>query len=157
MSISVAKEESTPLLYFIESLGETEWRKCVNSQYVNKELGVWVVKDQSSHPPRVWFRFKEEDPVVISRLRAAIESYQGKIKWTLDEHKRDGLPGTNWTITPIRLLEVWDRARELDLAPNQYMAEYEPDFGPIAYEDILGLTEHIRRAFPEVTNKNPSQ
>ncbi|ABR84273.2 MULTISPECIES: hypothetical protein [Pseudomonas aeruginosa group] len=157
MSASAAKKESMPLLDFIESLGETEWRKCVNSQYTNKEHGVWVIKDQSGHPPIVSFRFKEEDLTVISRLRVAIESYQGKIKWALDEHKRDGLPGTNWTITPNRLLEVWDRARELNLAPNQYMEKYEPDFGPIAYEDILGLTEHIRRAFPEVTNENPSQ
>ncbi|HBP4862065.1 hypothetical protein FA456_09950 [Pseudomonas aeruginosa] len=57
---------------------------------------------------------------------------------------------------PSRLLEVWDLARALDLAPNQYMDKYEPEFGPIAYEDIIDLTEHIRRAFPEVTSKNPS-
>ncbi|MCD2948345.1 hypothetical protein, partial [Pseudomonas aeruginosa] len=63
---------------------------------------------------------------------------------------RDGLTTTS------RLLEVWDLARALDLAPNQYVAKYEPEFGPIAYEDIIDLTEHIRRAFPEVTSKNPS-
>ena len=57
---------------------------------------------------------------------------------------------------PSRLLEVWDLARALDLAPNQYMAKYEPEFGPIAYEDIIDLTEHVRRAFPEVTSKTPA-
>ncbi|WP_143178215.1 hypothetical protein, partial [Pseudomonas aeruginosa] len=85
-----------------------------------------------------------------------IESYQGRVKWVLDEHKRVNLPGTNWGIVPSRLLEVWDLARALDLAPNQYMAKYEPEFGPIAYEDIIDLAEHVRRAFPEVTSKNPS-
>lgn len=154
--IPAFKKESSPLLDFIESLGETEWRKCVNSQYSVREQGNWVVKDQSGHPPRVSFRFREEDCSIISRLKVAIESYHGRVKWVLDEHKRDGLPGTNWTITPSRLIEVWDRARELDLAPNQYMAKYESEFGPIAYEDIIDLTDHIRRAFPEVEAKSPS-
>ncbi|EZO74073.1 hypothetical protein V556_05916, partial [Pseudomonas aeruginosa BWH055] len=156
MNTPEIKRESSSLLELIEALGETEWRKCVNSQFVNKERGEWVVKDQSSHPPRVWFRFIQEDPAIISRLRVAIESYQGRVKWVLDEHKRVNLPGTNWGIVPSRLLEVWDLARALDLAPNQYMAKYEPEFGPIAYEDIIDLTEHVRRAFPEVTSKNPS-
>lgn len=156
MNTPEIKRESSSLLELIEALGETEWRKCVNSQFVNKERGEWVVKDQSSHPPRVWFRFIQEDPAIISRLRVAIESYQGRVKWVLDEHKRVDLPGTNWGIVPSRLLEVWDLARALDLAPNQYMAKYEPEFGPIAYEDIIDLTEHVHRAFPEVTSKNPS-
>lgn len=155
MNTPLIKRESSPLLELIESLGETEWRKCVNSQYANKEHGAWVVKDQSGHPPVVSFRFKEEDPKVIYRLKVAVESYQGKVNWVLDEHKRDGLPGTNWTIKPSRLREIWARARELDLTPNQYMAKYEPDFGSIAYEDIINLTEHIRRVFPEVAKRNP--
>lgn len=33
------KYESSPLLDFIESLGETEWRKCVNIQYSVREQG----------------------------------------------------------------------------------------------------------------------
>lgn len=150
MSIPEIKRESIPLLELIEALGETEWRKCINSQYVNKERGAWVAKDQSSHPPMVWFRFIQEDPTIISRLRVAIESYRGRVKWVLDEHKRIDISGTNWGIVPSRLLEVWDLARALDLAPNQYIAKYEPEFGPIAYEDLIDLTEHIRRAFPEV-------
>ncbi|MGV8268173.1 hypothetical protein ACV334_36650, partial [Pseudomonas aeruginosa] len=54
------KRESSSLLELIEALGETEWRKCVNSQFVNKERGEWVIKDQSSQPPRVWCRFIQE-------------------------------------------------------------------------------------------------
>ncbi|WP_425318182.1 hypothetical protein [Pseudomonas nitroreducens] len=150
------KYESSPLLDFIESLGETEWRKCVNIQYSVREQGEWVIKDQSGHPPRVSFRFRDEDGSIISRLKVAIESYHGRVKLVLDEHKRDGLPSTNWTITPSRLIEVWDRARELDLAPNQCMDKYEPEFGLIAYEDIIDLTDHIRRAFPEVEAKTSS-
>lgn len=147
MNSDLAKKESFPLLDFIESLGETEWRRCINSQYSVKEYGVWVIRDQSAHPPRVSFRFKQENPEIIARLRSAVESYKGKVKWILDEHKREGFPGTNWTIGPIRLWEVWECARKLDMAPSQYLAEYEPEFGPIAYEDIAGLTEHIRQAF----------
>lgn len=149
MTTLMMKDESIPLLEFVESLGETEWRKCVNSQFSVKERGVWVIKDQSGHPPSVSFRFKKEDQSIISRLKLAVESYNGRVKWILDEHKRDGLPGTNWTIGPSRLWEVLDDAMSLDLDSSQYMAKYEPEFGPVAYEDIHNLTKHIRQAFPE--------
>ncbi len=152
MTDSDLKQESWMLLEFIESLAETEWRKCVNSQYSIKEHGLWVIKDQSSHPPTVSFRFKVEEPELILRLKSAVESYEGRVKWALDGHKRDRLPGMNWTIEPSRLFEVKSRALELNLAPNQFMAKYEPEFGPVAYEDIIDLTEYIKNAF--LTNFN---
>ncbi|WP_217434618.1 hypothetical protein, partial [Pseudomonas aeruginosa] len=37
MNTPEIKRESSSLLELIEALGETEWRKCVNSQFVNKE------------------------------------------------------------------------------------------------------------------------
>ncbi|NNN26246.1 MULTISPECIES: hypothetical protein [Pseudomonas] len=156
MIIPVPKNECRPLLDFIEELCATEWRKGAASEYVARQGDQWILRAQIEHPPSVSFRFKREDRSIISRLKSAVENYEGRVRWILDEHKRDGLPGTNWTIGPSRLWEVRDRARELGLAPKQYMAKYEPEFGPVAYEDIIDLTDHIRRAFPEVEAKNPS-
>lgn len=68
----------------------------------------------------------------------------------LDKHKRDGLPGINWTIGPSRLWEVKKQALKLDLPLEQYIAQYEPELGPVAYDDLEGLTKHIRQAFSDV-------
>lgn len=144
------KKETAPLLKFIELLGEVEWCKCVNSQYLVKKLGEWVVEDQSEFPPKVSFRFRHEDPSVICRLRAAIDGYKGALAWECNGHQRDGLPGTNWTIAPRRFWEVSEVARELGLAPGQYLARYEPELGPTAYADISGLTLHVQSVFSEV-------
>lgn len=150
MSIPVSKNESKPLMDLIESIGETEWRKGSASEYVVRERGIWVLKSQCHHPPSVSFRFKQENPDAISRLKRAVESYVGKVSWVLSEYKRETLPGVNWTIGPVRLWEVREKARKLDLAPNQYLAKYEPEFGPLAFEDLPALVEHIRHSFPEL-------
>jgi hypothetical protein len=30
---------------------------------------------------------------------------------------------------------------------NEYIGNHYPDFGPIAYEDLVGLTEHVQSVF----------
>lgn len=30
---------------------------------------------------------------------------------------------------------------------NEYVSENSPNFGPIAYDDLVGLTDHIRLVF----------
>ncbi len=106
-----------------------------------------MVEDKSNFPPWMSFRFESDDDVILEKFRHAIDDYYGKIRWSLNEHKREGLPGINWTIKPRRLLEVKEQADKLDLSPSQYIAQYEPEFGPAAYEDLVGLTEYIRQLF----------
>jgi len=48
---------------------------------------------------------------------------------------------------PRRLLEVRQRAEDLDVSPKEYMVKYEPGFGAIAYHDVAGLTEHVINFF----------
>lgn len=144
------KREGSALLSIIENLGETEWQKCSNSQYQIKEHGILVVKDQSSHPPAVCFRFKGGNIEIAQRLKFAVENYKGKIEWEMRGRQRDGLPGFNWCIEPSRVYDIQENARQINLAPNQYMAKYEPNFGPIAYEDLIGLTAHIKSEFKDV-------
>ncbi|MFI2812212.1 hypothetical protein [Microbulbifer sp. JSM ZJ756] len=145
--IPVAKNECKPLLELIELIGEAEWRKGTASEYVAREKGKWVLRKQTQYPPSVSFRFKNEKSETVSRLKRAIEGYVGCISWTLTKHKRVDLPGTNWTIEPARLWEIKDKAKELGVTPKQYIAKYEPGFGPVAFEDLSGLIEYLRNEF----------
>lgn len=143
------------LLNLLYEISPLEWRR-----YQQRYPEIWVGDhfekvDRSECPPYISFRFKDEHEAVIERLRQAIESYSGKILWVLDEHKRDGLPGTNWIVGPSRLWEVKEQALKLDLTPDQFLAQYEPEFGPVAYDDLEGLTKHIRQAFPDVLSSTP--
>lgn len=148
--ITVPEGDLLNLLYEISPL---EWRK-----YQQRYPEIWVGDhfekvNRSEYPPCISFRFENENEIVIERLRYAVESYSGRVLWVLDEHKRDGLPGTNWTIGPSRLWEVREQASKLDLPPDEYLAQYEPEFGPVAYDELEGLTKHIRQAFPGVPSR----
>jgi hypothetical protein len=54
------------------------------------------------------------------------------------------LPGTNWVIQPAFIDQVIYEGRPQDR--RRYIAEHHPDFAPVAYADLLGLAEHVRRA-----------
>ncbi|MBN6112952.1 hypothetical protein [Xanthomonas bonasiae] len=143
------------LLNFIYEISPLEWRK-----YQQRYPKVWVGDhfekvDRSEYPPYISFRFEDEREVIIERLKQSIEKYSGKVSWVLNEHRREGLPGVNWTIGPSRLWEVKEQALKLGLTPAEYLAQYEPEFGPVAYSDLEGLAEHIRSAFPDVAGDTP--
>jgi len=138
------------LLNVLYAISPLEWRK-FQQRYPEIWVGDHFEKvDRSKCPPYVSFRFADEHGAVIERLKMAIENYSGKVVWMLGKHKRDGLPGINWTIGPSRLWEVKKQALKLDLPPEQYIAQYEPELGPVAYDDLEGLTKHIRQAFSDV-------
>ncbi len=145
MNIPEAKNESLPLLEVIEALGETEWRKGSSSEYVAREHGLWVLKKQPHTVPTVSFRFKLEDPQVIKVLSLAIACYCGEISWVLTEHQRATLPGTNWTIEPFRVGEILEAAKAEGVTVGEYLFKYECNFASIAFEDLNGLTAHIKK------------
>lgn len=150
MSIIFTQHEGRILLNLIGLLGETEWQKCINSKYKILEHGVYVEKNQSQSPPFVCFRFKKENSEIIQRLKLSVENYQGKISWIMRGRMREGLPGINWCIEPKRVEEVKNLADGIGLSPDEYIEKLEPNFGPVAYEDLIGLTEHIRSAFSDI-------
>ncbi|MBD9515035.1 hypothetical protein NK553_04090 [Pseudomonas sp. ZM23] len=145
------------LLNVLEDISSLEWRR-----YQQRSPEVWLNGrfekiERPEYPPYISFRFEHESQAVIARLKDSLLSYGGKIKWLLVEHKRDSLPGTNWMVCPEKMVEVREEAAQAGISTGQYLAQYEPEFGPAAYDDLVGLTEHIRRAFSEISNKNPSQ
>ncbi|WP_456022339.1 hypothetical protein [Pseudomonas protegens] len=150
MKIPVAKNEGGPLIEIIEALGETEWRKGASSEFVAKERGEWVLKVQSQYPPTVSFRFKNNDSEIVGRLREAVSSYSGKIKWILSEYKSEFSVKVSFVIEPFLLLEVRSEAEALGLSSKQYVAKFYSEFGAVAFEDLAGLAMHVRQEFQEI-------
>ncbi|TVT81177.1 hypothetical protein [Pseudomonas sp. H3(2019)] len=147
MSVSKIQALEGRLLNVLGDISPLEWRK-----YQQRFPDVWSVdhfepEDRSTFPPWVAFRFEQENSETIARLKRAIDDYKGKVIWCLVEHKREYNAGSNWLIGPRRLLEVEGIASNYGLTAKQYISEHEPDFGPVAYDDFLGLTENIKCAF----------
>ncbi len=152
MSNNNPEKAESAVLDFIEVFGKLAWRK-----YQQRFPQVWLnnkfqIEDHSGYPPYFSFRFESEDAMMMARLKDAVESYEGIVKWTMTEHKRKLLPGSNWSICPVRLNEVRQLAEGLGVPEGQYMAETEPGFGPQAYEDIAGLSAYLRQIFPTRTD-----
>ncbi|MCB2250285.1 hypothetical protein KTQ74_00160 [Pseudomonas chlororaphis] len=126
--------------------------KCVLQKQGGDCPEIWVKdhferEDRSSFPPYVSFRFEVEDERIISTLRRAISSYKVLIDWVLMGYECHALPGMNWVIEPARMKEVETKAGSLGLSSEDYLSEYEPEFGPIAFEDLAGLTQYVRQVF----------
>lgn len=135
------------LLNLIESLGSLAWHK-----YQQRYPQAWInnkfqTVDDSGRPPFISFRFEHEDAALIARLKEAVESFRGKVEWTMGEHKRVYSPGTNRVICPKRFWEIKSIAEDAGMSAGQYMAEHEPAFGPVAYEDLAALTTYLCNVF----------
>jgi hypothetical protein len=65
----------------------------------------------------------------------------------LAEHKRIGLPGSNFILCPVEYWSTKQRLEEASISPGEYMARENPDFGASSHADVDGLTAHIKKAF----------
>ena len=149
MSVQRISAPEGELLNILEDVGPLEWRRY---QQRNPEVlvnGCFERVERPEIPPYISFRFRHENQMVIDKLKASLLSYNGKVKWLLVEHKREALSGTNWVICPSRIVEVKGMAIQFGLSASQYLAQYEPEFGSVAYEDLARLTEYIRQAFSD--------
>ena len=138
-------EKETILLDFIGSLGKLQWlhyQSRVQDEWVNDHF---EKVDRSKYPPFSSFRFENELPEVVLLMEHAIESYKGKVEWCMTHHPKEYGSGINHRILPtfVEKLKHTKSAEEV----NIYMEKYYPDFGPTAYDDLVGLTEHIRFVF----------
>ncbi len=132
------------LLDLIEKLGAIAWGRfeARYPKFVIKGQEPWS-EDRSTHPPWTSFRFVDESPEIIGKLKSSVSNYKGKIEWIMyGFNKENG--ETNWTICPKHLRDMQEVASSVGMYTWKYMAEYEPEFGPLAYEDLLGLCVHIR-------------
>ncbi|MBJ7373632.1 MAG: hypothetical protein JHD19_19465 [Pseudomonas sp.] len=144
--MTVENEEGR-LLNVIAEIGMLEWQK-YQQRFPKIRVGNEMQReDHSALPPFVAFRFECINKVDIDKLKAAVEGYEGALSWSLVGRPREGLPGINWMIAPSRLWEVGDCASQKNMTAAVYLSTHEPSLGPLAYEDLTGLAEHVRSAF----------
>ncbi|NHZ65308.1 hypothetical protein [Massilia genomosp. 1] len=137
------------LIGCIEQLGELAWAK-FETRYPTFSIkgSPPSSEDRSGRPPYASFRFEHEIADVINKIQDAVKRYQGNVEWAMEGHQRVSFPDTtNWMICPKKMLEVKQLARAQDLTPGQYLEKSDPEFGPVAYTDMLNLTAHLQREF----------
>lgn len=137
------------LLNVIEDLSPLVWRRYRSRVQRVLVDNRFIDIDRSDVPPFVAFRFASDDNEVIDRLSYVVDSYVGKLKWAMEGRQRRSLPGINWIICTSRMSEVLSMALDQEMSPGDYLAKTEPALGPVAYEDMVDLTRHVRKAFCE--------
>lgn len=133
----------------ISKLGDIEWRR-IPSRYPTFKFKNTpeFSEDRSSRPPATSFRFSNENDEIIDLLEKSVNSYNGLLKWILISQKKEFGKGVNRCILPEYVNDKRNIAwSECQLAADKYMEKYEPDFGPKAYEDLVGLARHVRSVF----------
>lgn len=142
----VGKNEGRQLLGVVEHLGVTEWRKGAASEYVVKTNAGLSLRRQVEYPPSICFRFVKEDVAVVSELIRCVATYQGRLNWAMvGKGREDGRH--NWVIAPKRLFDVTEQANREGESATQFLAKNDPGFGALAYEDMAGLTAHVKGFF----------
>lgn len=137
--------KETILLDFIGSLGKLEWlhyQSRIQDEWINDHF---EKINRSKYPQYSSFRFENELPEVILLMEDAIGSYKGKVEWCMTHHPKKYGSGINHRIFPTFVERLRHIKSTQDV--NHYIEKYYPEFGPIAYDDLAGLTEHIRLVF----------
>lgn len=133
------------ILEWLDSVLELEWGKCVPRKLDLSIPNMPRNGDQSNYPPFTSFRLKSDNPEFMKKLMDALESYEGEVEWTLKKHDRTPLKGTNWCIAPKVVIETQQEPNlDVDLNAQEYFQKYKPEFGLVAYRDMLGLVKHLQ-------------
>jgi hypothetical protein len=141
------ENEEGHLLTVIAEIGVLEWQK-YQQRFPKVRVGNEMQReDHSALPPFIAFRFECISKVDIDKLKAAVEGYKGALSWSIVGRSREGLPGINWMIAPSRVWDVGECALQVNMTAAVYLSIHEPLLGPVAYEDLIGLTEHVRSVF----------
>jgi hypothetical protein len=135
------------LFLVIEEFVELEWRKFQSRAAIIALPDGSTRREYAKFFPFTTIRFKEEDAAFIAKVKAAVDGYKGSVVWHMFGHPRIALPGTNWVIEPVFINEVREKAYKSGARDiSHYVAEHYPDFAPLAYSDLPGLAEHVRKA-----------
>lgn len=145
----ISRANGRELYEVIDKLGDIEWRRIPSRYPVFKFKGKpEFTEDRSTRPPATSFRFAEENNDIIALLENAVKSYDGRLKWVLISRKKEYGNGINRCVLTEHVNKIKDYAwSEFKLTPEQYIEKYEPDFGKLAYEDLVGLAEHVSLMF----------
>lgn len=139
--------EGGELLDIVKTLGVLEWAKFQTRHPVIAMGQGDPMEDRSLRPPYTSFRFTNEDPSVTRSLCRVVASYAGAVQWGMFGRQRSPLPGTNWTVAPVLVIELREEAVASGVPVWQLSEQRLPGFGRIAYRDLLGLVEYVRASW----------
>lgn len=121
-----------------------DWTKTIRRYPVIESRCGLISPDQSTSPPFILFRLKNHSHAFIRIIREAVDSFNGNLVWALTAHDRAPLPGTNWTILPKIAIDVEAEAAKAGLSRREYVKQHMPEIGPMAYDDLPSLHDHLR-------------
>jgi len=113
----------TDILEILRGFGEIEW------------CGIPNITDRTFHPemqkfpPVIVVRYVVRTDELANKIRQAVDSFDGKVKWSFDSSRR------NWVISPS---EVKDRNDVTRLSISN------PEYGTSAFLDLPKLAEHLK-------------
>ena len=142
MTCVIIKHPDGELLNYINNFSPVEWWHFGRRYSVKADGKGTLVK--SFRPQHFSFRQEVEDDKFIEKLQGILKGYRGLVSWTLIGHKRDGLPGTNWVITPVRVKLAEKQAREENMAVSKFLALHDPHLSEEEYNDVEELTACVK-------------
>ncbi|MEX6382405.1 MULTISPECIES: hypothetical protein [Providencia] len=151
--MKIENNQGDELLLVIKKYIDLEWVHCSRrfkekyvdpSNFINGER---YIVDTINRAPSTNFRPVDErnHQDFIAVLKAAIESYHGKIDWILTGRQKTNTPEYNWGVEPAILNEqrVIDESKKLNITTIEYLSQKMPELGPVAYADLINLAKHV--------------
>ncbi|WP_272525757.1 MULTISPECIES: hypothetical protein [unclassified Providencia] len=151
--MTLENNQGGELILVIRKYIDIEWNR-TSRRFVKKYIdptnfidGELYVADTINELPSTIFRPIDErnHQDFIAILKAAVESYHGKIDWVLAGRQKTNTPEYNWGVEPAILRDprVIDESKKLSLTTKKYLAEQMPELGPVAYADLINLAKHV--------------
>ena len=135
------------ILDLLKGKSELDWARNSFSQVAYSTAEGEVTEDRSSEPPYTSFRFKSDQSELLEVIKHALSCYKGRVEWALFAHDRSPSVGINWTICPKLTVDLDAEIRRSGLTVQQYFKTQAPEFGVLAYEDMVDLVAFLRQAF----------
>lgn len=144
MNLDKRENQGSELLILIEYYADLSWEKCRHRYKSIMKNKIIATGPLSTKHPYTCFRFKSDQPKLTEELKRAVESYLGELEWVMKGHiRRDKT--INWIIHPKAVDDLLETALEQDLSIEECVEKHIPGFAQPAFDDQLGLVEHIRQ------------
>lgn len=151
--MTIENNQGGELILVIRKYIDIEWNR-TSRRFVQKYIdptnfidGELYVADTINELPSTNFRPVDErnHQDFIAVLKAAVDSYHGKIDWALTGRQKTNTPEYNWGVEPAILNEqrVIDESKKLNITTIEYLSQKMPELGPIAYADLINLAKHV--------------
>jgi hypothetical protein len=132
----------------LSKFGKIEW--CRNKTIVASEDDPFP-RNYIHHPHFTAWRYKDSDPQLLLLIKEAVESFQGNVEWGM--WIREDKPNCVIKSTKAHIYQKEGKLEHCEAAKRvknpgwptaeEYIAQYEPEWGRMANMDVQKLATHI--------------